>query len=80
MAESDIENKLEKFCTTQDTKFLNNIDEITKLLLIDVAYSCLYQKYGNMQLATKVLEYYGKSKISQMFPYIIPKTAGGINN
>jgi hypothetical protein len=37
MVKSDIENKLEKFCTTQDTKFLNNIDEITKLLLIDLA-------------------------------------------
>ena len=60
MVKSDIENKLEKFCTTQDTKFLNNIDEITKLLLIDLAYSCLYQKYGNIQLATKVLEYYGE--------------------
>lgn len=54
------EFNLEKFCTTQDTKFLNNIDEITKLLLIDVAYSCLYQKYGNIELAMKILEYYGE--------------------
>ena len=60
MAESNLENKLEKFCSTQDTKFLNNIDEITKLLLIDTSYSCLYQKYGNIQLANKVLEYYGE--------------------
>ena len=55
-----MENYLNNFCSTRDTKFLDKLDESTKFLLIDAAYSCLYQKYGNLELAKIILQYYGE--------------------
>lgn len=61
---------LEKFCSTKDAKFLDKLDEATKLLLIDTSYSCLYQKYGDLELAKIVLQYYGEiSRISDTWVY-----------
>jgi hypothetical protein len=54
-----MENYLNKFCSTKDTKFLNKLDKYTKLILIDTAYSCLYQKlyYNIIEKSPKLLEH-----------------------
>lgn len=55
-----MEVPLKKFCDTKDTKYLKEINYLSQLLLIDVSYSCLFQKYGDLELAKTILKYYGE--------------------
>lgn len=55
--------ELNSFCETFNTDKLKNIKGIEKELLIDTAFSCLFQKNGNQTIAKKILVYFKLIKI-----------------
>jgi hypothetical protein len=59
MKDSDI---IELFCVNKNTELLDKLLPITKKLFIDSSYTCLFQKYGNIELAKKILLHYGEIK------------------
>ena len=54
---------LNKFCDTLDISLLNNLDKIEKELLINASFSCLFEKAGNQDIATKILLHFKLIKI-----------------
>jgi len=51
---------IKEFCKTLDTDSLKDLSPEAKELFIDGSYTCLFQKYGNINIAEIVLQYYGE--------------------
>lgn len=62
---------IKKFCDTGDTRLLKNLSTATQKYLIDNAYTCLVQKYGNQTLSIILLEHY--KEIMTVGEYIVYK-------
>ena len=54
---------IKTFCSTENTKCLENISDFCKRALIDHSYSVLFHKYGNLKIAKLVLTYYDEIKL-----------------
>ena len=77
---SDIE-KIEKYCTTFDTKLLNKITNTTKDILVDICFQCLFEKNGNMTVASRTLEYLGYiGRVANTWVYNMELPMDGFDN
>jgi len=62
---------LTKFCETLKTEYLDQLSQVAQVLIIDGAYSCLHQKYGNQEAAEIILIHF--NEIIKVDEYIVYK-------
>ncbi len=54
---------LNKFCDKLDLSLINNLDKTEKELLINASFSCLFEKAGDQDIASKILLHFKLIKI-----------------